>query len=798
MRLFVISLFFVITSAVIAVNKNVPSTCKLPTQCEVLLPKVLCSNLITEKETNALMETILADGNYTKGNTYWNAWSDRNNNITYDQPGGQPWGKLAWNQKVRIARISKGYALVYNESVSGLNFPNISASAQAEGSLGWVPLKHLLLWQSCPTNDLHIYHKALIVMNLNERKKGENEIKALAYQNPETRSEGKQLRSMAKFFYVMKEEGDLCLLATGPSMSGLADNVLFGWVSRKFFIPWDQRSCLEPNWNKSDADFFAGKGDSARVFLSPSLDTRILSKPYAIPNKVDNQNFPYRLNPGLMRFPILDNNTSNQNIYHCTAFAGWGKGNLSDDVELVDVEDNDADIIIDQALKNQAIINLIIVIDGTTSMGDFYDPMQKAIQEASNYLGDEGRRTVKVGVVIYRDYSDGEYVTEVQPMTDPKSPALRKFLTDGGNYGIKSSPNDRTMTEALFKGIDVALDTKTMGYSPENSNIMLVVGDCGNALNDKKIESSELARRLVENNIQLASFQVRNKNDQDFYLFRDQMGELIRDNLGKQYARVSTGIKTKWSEVPNGVEFIANVNRHFFLGSSHWANEEDGVMRSADLEQLITHRYQQFSLVINEWLKILQNADITLGGGQAEDPLDVSFLATKFTPDELKRVKAGSSLMAVDGYTLKCDESGRSYWQPVLYITSDEFKDLLKNLGKVVNSSATGSDRKAFVNAIKHIIKAQVPDYSDSELNSMSTDKVMELIGGLHAGIKTMNKYTLSQIQDENAVPPSTFNALVASFKRKYKNLERMLTSYPYKVRRNETTYYWIPVEDLP
>ena len=65
---------------------------------------------------------------------------------------------------------------------------------------------------------------------------------------------------------------------------------------------------------------------------------------------------------------------------------------------------------------------------------------------------------------------------------------INSFLDTGGNYGIQSSNKDTTLEEALYYGIDFALNT--LDFKEGESNMMLVVGDCGNDKNDTKIRGS--------------------------------------------------------------------------------------------------------------------------------------------------------------------------------------------------------------------------------------------------------------------------------------------------------------------
>lgn len=780
----------IITSILFGWVLSVSADTSLPTNCEAALPKILSTSLIKKSDIDRFMRSSDFGQSDTKS-TYWLAYSDRDDNTTYNSPGGSACGKLNFNEPVRIAKISGNYALVYDEPQKGLVYPKISASAKSKG---WIPMKNLLLWQSCPTNDQYIYNKALIVMNIDQRQTMGD--KALCYRNPESKDKGTRLRTTMEFYFVMKEVGNLSLLARQYKIDGKTDQVLYGWVNRAYYVPWDQRSCLEPNWNIEDAEHFKAINISAKVYESSSLSKVRCSMPIGKVNSVDpNGPLKYRLNPGAMRFPILDNK-ADKSLYHCTAFAG------SEGVEVTvnNTGGNDGvDELIDTKLQGKSRINIIVVIDGTKSMENFYKPMQEAIQQANTYFGTKNRE-VRVGVVIYRDYTDGQYLTEMLPMTSPNDPALAKFLKEGGKYGIKSSPSDHTYAEALYKGLEVALDAGKMGYSAKNSNIMFVVGDCGNDLNDKKcISQPSIVNKMVANNIQLAAFQVRNLNEQSFLLFRKQMNDIVRGNMQDQYAKLGSNIATGFREIPNGYEFQAKLDKNFFMGSTHYASLGKE-MPAAYLYELVKSRYEQFGAVIDVWMKVINEADVTIGGDGGGGQMDMNFLKTIFTAEEINRIKKNSSLMACSGYAPKQDPSGRDYWKPVIYISSDEFANLREKLKPVaVAARQGGADRKPYVNAIKALIRAQVADLSESELNSMSVQNVMAVIGGLNLSIGATGGKTLLQIQDEKIVKQPEFDAMVQAFVKKYQKLENMATqSYKFKVSRNNTTYYWLPAEDLP
>ena len=770
---------------------SVTAAPQLPGNCTAGLPNLLLKKTIKESEVNALIKSGKW-GQTNKSQKYWTVYSDRSHNITYNSPSlnGGKCDELDFNEQVRIAKIENGYALVYTENQKGVIYPLVSNNAK---SRGWIPMEHLLLWSSCPTDEAGIYNKALIVLNIDEAKKGNTDIDK-RYQNPVTKEAPQKLVADMNFYFVMKKaDNGLVLLARECKMEGYTYSVLYGWVSPGSFVPWSQRTCIEPNWKPDVAEELKGK--RVNVYRNGSKATDI---ELGRANKItQNPTTKYRLEPQLMRYPILNNTSGNNNQYFVTAFA---RPDGTSHVPTVPTGyDNTSAGVIDVALEGMSVINLIVVIDGTKSMENYYQPTQKIIQRAYDYFGKENKK-VKAGVVIYRDYTDGQYVTEHLSMRDATDPSIAKFLQSGGDYGVKSSPSDRTLAEALFKGLEVALDTKIMGYSKKNSNLMFVIGDCGNDLADNKCISQEaIIKKCIENRVQISAFQVRNENEQSFFSFRKQMNAIVRENMKAQYG------KGGFKELADGYEYDAKVdkNMNFYIGSTR--NADLGKqMDVAKLYDLVKNSYMQFDDAIQAQMNVTTHAvdiirETTAAGVSTNSSMEMRLLEGIFTPAQIAEIKKSNSLMAFQGYTDKRDANQNlEYWQPIVYISSDEFAQLMEKLQPVMSAANTGN-RKPYVDAMKELTRSMIPDITPKEMDEMDVREIMALVAGLNVKTGSLGGRTLIQIQDENVVKQDEFDGMIADFRNKFLKLKKIRENkYDFSVERNKTTWYWIPVEDLP
>lgn len=781
------------------------STCvlgqKLPAKCEVFKPNAIIKDILKESDTKSVSTSNSWGQKTSNTGKYWIVFSDRSNNTTYSTPNGSGTsiGKLDFNEKVRIAQIQGDYALVYTEKIEGSKYPNISNSAECRG---WVPMNKLLLWSSCPTNEKGIYYKALLSANL-DKASNENEIVlGRMFLNPDDKntkdpSKYKNLTSDMNFYFIMKRSGDLVLLAKQYRMEGNTDQVLLGWVHEASFVGWNQRSCLEPNW---DPDIVENqfKGENVKVYKNSSLSGSGTTFAYGSKNGDKDEYSQYRMPPSALRFPILDNDSGNDNVYKCSSFSTGGASlaEINQWQETLNRERN-------KVTENIMSANLIVAIDGTSSMENYFPAVKEALKEGINYF--KSKDKVRIGIVVYRDYPDGDHVSDVLPLCRPDDPRIAKFLDDATKY--KPSPLDKTHTEALYKGIQTAINPSVMGFNKEESNLLLVVGDCGNDPSDNKISQSSLIEALEKNNFMVMSFQVRTAdNSQPWQLFNLQMSQIVKSATDMRYKELKD-IKTtfKLNDQKEGYDLIPEQGHRYYVGSTR-RPVGNGEMAPSKLVSLIKTNFGTFTEALNQSVNVITNFDFNSNTNAATGTfaIDEAYVKSKMSAKFWEAAKNSNTVMTFMGYTPKKDKSGNPYWNPVVYISKAELEAMLSRL-KPVNdvaesATATSADRKKYIDAMKAVLRGIVPDRTDEELERMGNSEITNMISGLNEGTEGLSKGpSLTDISEPKAVSNDEFLGLVHGFTRKYKKLTQILgTSYKYMVENNNTRYYWIPMEDMP
>lgn len=779
---------------------------KLPGKCTAFLPRVLLSPVLKESDIRRFMSSANYGQNETSTSRYWNVYSDRDNNPTYVAPGSQTkYATLEFNEKLRIAEVRNGYALVYKEPKYGEGYPAISKDAVCRG---WIHLSKLLLWGSCLSDEHGIHYKALFCTNLSSLDEKTKSV-GVGYLNPVDKQTKKRLTQKMDFYYVMKRENNLTLLASQNTLENAiySKNVLYCWVPAESFVPWNQRSCAEPTWIPDDVEFFAEKKININIFPNKSMQGKSIPITYVAKNQRDTKDINvYRIPEDQLRYPILDDTT--KDVYNLSTFCNTG-GNT--------MKTNPVQKIKEEEMKKKFHINIGIVIDGTKSMEPYYPAVKDAIKESVAYFPEKA--TVKVGVVIYRDYTDGEYVTEYLPLMPPKdNSALVSFLDNGGKYGIKSAANDKTYTEALYKGIDTALDS--FKFVDGESNILLVIGDCGNAASDSRCATQEaIAKKLIEKDVVLMGFQVQNKTNINWTSFNDQILSLMGTALQGSYDRLEKGatIRTMPSVGEDGIRNgynvkATNVNMELFVSGHRYANPNinDGRMSADVLKTHLTKTISDYAERVQKRVDFIVNVDPVddpgfnelfevkenaVGGTLRMDrALLREMFGDKITKDDI------NGLLNFRGYAKKRDVSGRDYFKPVLFISFEELLELIKRLEPVNEAARTYStNREPYINAMKALVRSFAPDKSDAEMAKMGNSEIMNIVAGLNESARSLKGYSLNEIANTHVVPDNVYQSIIRDFSTKFRKLQFLpRNSRAFVKDFNGAKYYWIPITDLP
>ncbi len=762
------------------------------TEVEVCYPKIFQKAIIQEADVKKFFDEGKF-GQTAKSGKHWVAYSDRTDNKIYKNPStSSPVnGTLNFNEKVRIAKIEKnGFALVYTEPVEGEKFPNISSRAVIRG---YVHINNLLLWHTCPANQYNIYNKALLCVNLDKKSTDLGRM----YGNPADKSRYEPLETDMNFYFIMKRENNMVLLAQEYSMDGKVSNILKGWINEGSYVPWDQRSCLEPTWDRKDVPELASAKASYKIYHEDDKAMKgkpVVNEPFSTQVKGENR-YVYRLAPHLLRFPILETIKTAQNdtIYKCSTFGVSGQSNQRIMSKMEAAPDKVG--YTEESLRQLSNIDIALVIDGTKSMEPYFPAVKQAIKDAEKFFEADKFR-IRVGLVIYRDYTDGEgNSVEVYPFTDSRSAKLGQILDSGGKYGIRSHSRDKSLEEALYLGIDTALEQ--LNFNKDHSNLLFLVGDCGNDRNDTRFSRDELVRKMADKKVHFMGFQVRYGTEEAFATFNDQIKYIMRNSLLKKYQELDAATTVQWKQTPKGIELNNSHKSYIFVGA-HYQPSRGEVMPASTLTELIGDAILVCKSSITSQQEALRNFGFRGSSFVEGVQLDEEFVKDRLGEEVYEQMKNGHNLMSFQGYTHKKSGS-RNVYKPVLFISAPELEALLRQLQPVNAAAADANDRAPYITAMKSLIISLSPGLTEDQINNMDINLVMSMVMGLNETPDALSKYTLTDIGSTKRVSPEEYRSIVTKFSDRYNYLRRISSrEYKYTYKVNDLKYYWLPIEYLP
>ena len=760
----------------------------LPEKVKVGKPELLKLSNGTYKRSDLLSEFKRGSKWGTKKTVkeFWQVWSDRDRNPVYaDATSGRliPNKMLALGQRVVIAEVKGDRALVYEDSKME-EFPTIPSYAK---SIGWVPMENLLLWGNCPTDQRGVTYKALIAINLN-KVGGGKDFTGKVYRCPEGRYGEKALAMDMKFYFIMKEtpDGERALLSLNPTVTG---NNLYGWVDANSFSRWDQRACLEPNWDSQFAE--THKGKTVSVYASQSMNSgdEVTKWEYGKPNGVNNKEqwFQYRMVPQQLRFPILETVNEVANWVHCTSFADHtGKANMTSEIQRATTQVNDI-----RKMRQQ--LNIILVVEATTEMKTILPAIKASLAKCKSFSTQDLQ--LRTGLVLYRSASQGTDGIEVVPLTSYDDPQITsKLVSDKANGRL----SDKERDVALAQAIEMASNSSTMNYKPNNNNLMLIVGNRGapenNSLNDPKLQ-----KRLVDNNMQIMSIQIMRNQTGSWVNFNDQIIDLIQSNVEKQYADIGDKAQFSYREKDkDGHSFYSEKNKKdkdksVLFAQIRYPKELGKALTAAEVTKYIDNGINKYVKSTATWSGHFEEA---LGNIQFDQQFLVKYLGQSGF-EKWKKVKA---ISAFDGYTRLKDLNGNDYWHYILYLSGGELQKLLADLEDAYNVAKAQSDERGpYVAAMKELVKTHLGQKDDKGIDNMDEDKLQELIYGLNVHTEMTNRRRLKDIADPRTVTAVEYRKMLDAFKNNYEKLLELYNSgYTYRVKMENDFYYWVPIEDLP
>ena len=765
----------------------------LPDKVKAKLPEILSTNSLPRMEDLTRVFKAGSDWgqNRRAKSQLWVVFSDRANNTTYTTPERtQELGELKFGEKVCIAEIKGDMALVYFDN--NLHYPDIPNTINSKG---WVPMTNLLLWRNCPTDEKDVQMKGIIAVNLNNMTKDEDFQNKL-FKNPDNHNNASALNTDMHFYYVLKQtdDGEYSLLCTGSQVN--APQSIYGWVNKNAYCEWNQRSCLEPNWLPNFVKEHSGPTQRVYIYENPTGDNATIAHwEYGIPNNIPNVEpiFTYRMNPQQLRFPVLSQPDAN-GMVKCTSFADrTGRsinaastfaGNISSKVNEIG--------------KQTMQMNIIIAVEASTEMSKYFPAVKNALSVCADFA--ERGQSVQVGLVLYRSLNSGTSSVTMVPLGNLDDAQLESKLQ--GSQATARLTGERNV--ALAQAIEDAITPGKMGFNKDQSNLLLIIGNHGT--DDASWSEQKLLDKLVANNIQLSSIQVRRSSAGSCKRYFDVMESLVKKNVDAQYKKMNAKAVFQAARDRNrnltndGYVFTSSLSSEKggnpLFASVRYCKQQDREMTPEELTTYIKNGINNFSNTVttskNVYEKALNDVDFY-----------PEFLKKKLGEQGYNNWLQVKAISAYGGYARVNGLGDNDEWKAVLYVSSAELTALIEKLRPLsVAASEENPDRTKFVDAIRELLKAQLGgSYDENAINAMEPEELENRVYGI-VNVKSENtrftKHSLKDWVNRKVVRDDEYFDMLAQFDKKYQKLALIPRNYKFRMEIDQMYYYWIPLEDLP
>lgn len=730
---------------------------------------------------NANLQSISEQSTSQK---YWLVYSDRADNIT-KKTNGQPGEKLNYLQPLFVLKVNQNKLLV--------------ADYESEDELGWIDVSKVLLSAfSITTNHTlksgeqgkaSIPKKAVILTGeLKRNDKGEFSIDKYYYNSPyEQKKFQKGKPKVFQPLFVFKELNGFVLLGVSDFLDGPASqhqSKVLGWIPLHNIEMWNTRLALEPTNTQQAKKEYEGLtigGFTTLNELKTCLYDNICTESKIV---ADIKIGPIRNSQ--MRKPIIEH--IDQNIKKVISIAR--EQHDKNDLYRAMVEETN------ELMKKT---NIIFVVDATASMTPYFksvaNSLQKVIDRNQKLLDSE----LKFSLIVYRDYADGEKAYEVIPLTSDVQSLKSKINS------IRCMSKDSDLPEAQFNGMYNGI--QSLNLNPKESNIVVLIGDCGNHRNENEKYDIDLVSELFyQNNINLISFQVKSSSDISYLTFNDDVKSILLKTAETRVSRKNSTLDVFLSKQKNVVELhmkskskddIVNM-----FGLLKYATFQSSTPK--ELEELINTSLSSYISTLKNNINLINKWIYT--GATGEDPPE-GLILKLMEQHNLSREKIVEMLktteLTTDAYVaIKYSGKNSPSQTPVVLLTESEKKKLVKSLRVLTEESHTSTEQKRkFQDNLIYVCQSIIGQNTSEELiKNLTLNQIWNIIMGVDFGKRKLGELKLKEVAE---MKQKAFKDFYRSFTDEADHFcnESYYHSDNMKSRRfkvADSYLYWIPLEDLP
>jgi hypothetical protein len=771
-------------------------------------------------EYNKPLGNVLVKSEGTPGSD-WVVFADRDNVQTYTKSDARTPFKIANFLDPFYVIEEKGdylHLVKYDPTIFLTNAKKTERKiAPTSEDFGWVDKKQLLLWKHALVSNQGFTIKALTISNdrnalLNPAKYIRDRNVVRIFNSPDLHDENKNGITLFQYLFIYKTSDDGKNHLVGKTYQTSTSSIkseLLGWVPSGIVQKWEQRLCLEPNWDKPAADERLNTGVKATLWQN-EVEVLSVMKGNKVPGIWNEDPYNKRFEPEWKRFPVLTKfpNDILETGLITNIFDKTGTPTIKTAEQLdIDKKYNDLRIKI-------RTFNIVFVMDGGSSMNGYYDPIIHSIQKTLDIATADNKNKFKYGGVVYRDYSEETCPTKKRDVEitdlDPSISTLIDFFTVASQD--TRDCNDKEKPQAVNLGLTKAL--RMLADHKDETNIIILIGNAGNRKVDPKGYTEEsVAKLFAETETRLLVFQVNNANDKSYDDFLRQARSIITisikniaDNVRKNSPKISVKVpEPQFSQVDDKNIYELQYPATSPLPGTIIFADKGNPMPTSYLESSIGKFLKQANDDIETRLGEL-DAKLSGVGERSEKKLNaaviyyLSKLGTDVNSEEvIKKYTDDNYQFFIKAYTtMNVKTMQYPLFKYILFVDEDEYNDLRKSLEELVNYGTGSEQREYLVNVYKELILKYIGSSNEKEALNTHLSAILEKLTGIPSRSEFLKKYSIADLENRKVVTDAQLLNLMDYMRNKLNLLKSIRNDDNSSFKNNDLRYYWIPETALP
>jgi hypothetical protein len=731
----------------------------------------------------------------------WIVFSDREDNYTTTAPGGAlVMKKIKFMEPFYVSKVSDGYLKLIKYQPGIVQGRKLTNKKEAQ-SYGWISKDKVLLWQSAYVNTQSGYpEKAIAIVS----GKGplttpgfyyDKTDSLYVYNSPELEHKKTKV-ALHQLLYIYKKSSDGKTVLIGSDGQLVADSAahsVYGWVSADAVHNWGDRLFIgSAKPNNYDAD------DSVAMVINKSLRFSGPSIATFVFDPLIDLDQPLLRSLPVLAYPSAQNASGSMQLGIATDV--YDKSNNS----IINIKGGHLSYKDYLSIrKNIHKINVVFVVDGGSSMRNYFSGLTSTIQSFENVFNNYNKgNQIRYGAVVYRNQSN---CTTGGIEQEPFNADYRKivgFLDKQAS--VTANCSLAANTQPVFDGLRSSL---TMFKNHKNeTNLIVLIGSTGNASEDAS-GINDLSIQMASVDARLLAIQVYSDYNPVFNDFVIQSRKLVSESAGllagvkKNRMVVGEGLSNNQQfnvSLSDSISFYLDYPKNSLIQGAVIFPPKGGVKTNLAMDASLRRLMFETQTDIRSQTHSLDSV-FRLTGREHRyvTPVVLAQLNTPVSDklgDDLPH-NAFKYFLTADAATTMVSDNPTQL-QYLVILSEAEYKQmgdvLSMMIGENLQQDAGNYRRKLCKNYIDIIRKYMMLDLSKSDIKNMPlSDYIQKTTGLIVPANKILGNYKVVDLKRSGSMPQQQFEAYI-NFLVKSRNNIKQRALLEQHFASNGKMYYYI------